>query len=315
MENIVLIIGVLIIGLLLRRLVRYQQRHPEAGKWLFTLPEHLADGLTSFVIYISLPALVLSRIPGLVLTSEALIPIVVAWTFLAGSALAVIAVSKAFAWNRSVRGLLLLLVPLGNTSFVGIPMVQAFLGDAYVPYALLYDQFGSFIGLATYGTFIIALYGDGAGERKVEWKTVGLKIVAFPPFVALVLALATSGMPYPAWLTQVLQGLASTLVPLVITAVGFKLDLNVNNNLRGPLATGLMLKLIIIPLIALGACTALGLSGPAARVSIFEAAMPPQVAAWALAMKAGIEPELGASLVGYGIVLSLVTLPLFSHIL
>ena len=330
MQNILAIIVLLIIGLGLRRLAGYHGRNPGIAGWLFAVPESLADGLTSVVIYVSLPSLILLKIPSLTISSELLLPMILPWVMLVISVLMVLVVCRFFAWGGPIKGLLLLLVPLGNTSFLGIPMVEAFFGEEYVPYALIYDQFGTFLALATYGALIAALYGSrspgprrevqrsirlGGQNRSRQWTVIILKVVAFPPFVALILALVTSRQSYPAPLRSILEVLSATLIPLVITAVGFKLVFRIKAEHRIPLVAGLALKLIIVPLIALVGCYLLGLQNPVARVCIFESAMPPQIAAWAVAMKAGLEPELGAAMVGLGILLSLGTLTALFQVL
>jgi predicted permease len=58
----------------------------------------------------------------------------------------------------------------------------------------------------------------------------------------------------------------------------------------------------------------LGLKTPA-RVSVFEAGMGPMITAGALAIIAGLEPELMASMVGLGIALSFLTLPVLFQML
>ena len=79
-------------------------------------------------------------------------------------------------------------------------------------------------------------------------------------------------------------------------AVGFRLQFRIPPAHRVPLAAGLVMKLVLAPLIALGGCHLLGLDGEAVSVSIFEAGMPPMVAAWALASRAGLHPDLGAAM-------------------
>ena len=74
-------------------------------------------------------------------------------------------------------------------------------------------------------------------------------------------------------------------------------------------------KLLLMPLAVLAGCLALGLSGKAVQVSVFEAAMPPMITAGALAMMAGLAPRLIAALVGFGLLLSFVTLPAWSWLL
>ncbi|MDF1615503.1 AEC family transporter [Desulfurivibrio dismutans] len=303
MENFILTISFLLIGLLLQRLPQ--------------LPEDAVQTLNLLVIYVSLPALVLLKVPQLAFSRELLVPALLPWAMLAASALAVLLLARALAWSREVTGTLLLLVPLGNTSFLGIPMVSAFFGEEGIPYALIYDQFGSFLALATYGSLVVALYGS-QGE-KPSWRTVAKKIATFPPFLALLLALAlalgTDPAALPAPATALLTSLAATLVPVVMIAVGLQLTLRLNREVLAPMGLGLAIKLVLAPLLALLAVKALGLEGPAVQVAVFEAGMPPMVSAGALAVVAGLSPKLTAAMIGLGILLSFVTLPLLFSLL
>jgi len=77
-----------------------------------------------------------------------------------------------------------------------------------------------------------------------------------------------------------------------------------------PLAYGLTIKLAIAPLIALAGCRLIGLTNLASEISIFEAGMPPMVTAGALAIAAGMVPELAAALVSLGMALAFISLPL-----
>jgi predicted permease len=74
----------------------------------------------------------------------------------------------------------------------------------------------------------------------------------------------------------------------------------------------LVLKLAVMPTIALLLVPLLGLHGPMARVTVLEAAMPSMVTAGALAVAHGLAPRLAAAMVGYGLLLSLATLPLWA---
>jgi predicted permease len=111
--------------------------------------------------------------------------------------------------------------------------------------------------------------------------------------------------------------LAATLVPLVMIAVGWQLTIRLRPEVLPPLCAGLAIKLIAAPLIALLGCQLMGLDSNslAVRVAILEAGMPPMVSAGALAIMANLAPELTAALVGAGILLSFVTLPLLAQLL
>ncbi|MFO7606674.1 MAG: AEC family transporter [Desulfurivibrionaceae bacterium] len=299
MENFIITMTYLILGVGLRRLPRF---HEETG-----------NVLSLFVIYVSLPAVVLLKIPELKFSTDLLVPTLMPWAMLLLTALAVLVLARLFGWSRPITGSLLLLAPLGNTSFLGIPMVSAFFGEGTISYAVIYDQLGSFLALATYGTVVISIYGSG-GERH-GWRDVAGRIVTFPPFIALFLAVALRSAVYPEVALRILESLGGTLVPLVMIAVGFQLTVKISREALAPLGLGLFLKLVAAPLIALAGSRILGLSGEAVDVAIFEAGMPPMVSAGALAILAGLAPSLTAALVGLGIILSFVTLPLLYYLL
>jgi predicted permease len=64
-----------------------------------------------------------------------------------------------------------------------------------------------------------------------------------------------------------------------------------------------------MPALALPLSWAFGLHGELLQVNVLESAMPSMITAAALAISHRLAPRLAAALVGYGIVLSLLTLP------
>ncbi|MGE5433104.1 MAG: AEC family transporter [Syntrophomonadaceae bacterium] len=298
MENFLLIFILLLLGVVLRPLKLF--------------PDNAAHTLNLFVIYVSLPALVLLNIPKLSFSRELIVPVVIPWVMILFSFILIIILSKAFRWRRSITGGLLLVVPLGNTSFLGIPMIKAFFGQDHIPYAILYDQFGSFLALATYGSIILALYGNSA---KPGIKDVVKRVIYFPPFIALILALILRFWTYPPIAVGVLQMASETLVPVVMFAVGLQISFRLPRSVVSPMIFGLLIKLVAAPLAALAICNALGIYSEPAKVSVFEAGMGPMITAGALAIIAGLESELVASMVGLGIALSFLTLPVLFKLL
>jgi predicted permease len=298
MENLIIIFTLLLLGMLLSRLK--------------ILPENGSQSLNLFIIYVSLPALILLQVPRLTFSKELLVPVLLPWTMVLVSATLVMLASRIFKWQRQTTGALLLVVPLGNTSFFGIPMVQAFWGTESISYAVLYDQFGTFLALATYGSIILATY---SGNEKPTPASILKRVCLFPPFIALVLGLLTMSVPYPAVLEAVLEGIAASLVPVVMVAIGLQIRLKLPPGSWFPFGIGLLIKLIIAPLFAIGICLLLNQNSLAAKVSVFEAGMPPMVTAGALALIAGLAPELTAALVGLGLMVSFLSLPILFQLL
>jgi predicted permease len=259
-----------------------------------------------FALYVSLPALILLKVPQIVLSREILVSALMPWGLLLLSALLVLAAGRLWGWEKTTTGVLLLVVPLGNTSFLGIPMIQAFFGAAGLPSLIVYDQIGTMMIMATYGSFILATYGR---EGKTDLAALARRVLLFPPTIALIVALAARSWPYPEKLAQSLQNIAITLVPVVMTAIGLQIRFRLPRNLLAPLGFGLAVKLLVAPLVALLVCRLAGLKGVVVDVAIMEAAMPPMVTAGALAVAAGMNADLAVALIGIGIILAFGTLP------
>jgi predicted permease len=183
------------------------------------------------------------------------------------------------------------------------------LGEEALPHAVVYDQFGSFLLLSTWGLWVLARYG---GDRRPTAREIGGKIVRFPPFVALVVALTLMPAAPPPLVEGLLMRLSDALLPVVTFAVGLDLRLRLPRGALGPLAAGLALKLALLPLAAWVLVRLLGLDGIAADTTIFESAMPPMITAGALASSHRLAPDLAAAMVGYGVLLALATLPAWS---
>lgn len=284
------------------------------GRWLTwrrLLPDSAPATLNLVVLYVCLPAAILLYAPRLVFERDLLGLIAVPWLVLVASSALVLALARLMRFDRAATAALLLLVALGNTSYLGFALIPALAGAGALRYAVVYDQFGSFIILSTFGLIVLGLYG---GERPTALG-MARRVLAFPPFIALLLALGVMPAHYPDALGQPLKLLADSLLPLVALTSGMQLRLQLPRRHLAPLACGLVAKLVLMPLVALGLCALLGLSGELCAAAIYETAMPPMITAGALLSLAGLAPELAAALVGYGIVLALATLPLWHWLL
>lgn len=269
------------------------------------LPPGTAAVLDRVVIVLALPGLVLARVPELELRAETLVPIAVAWGTLVLLVGLVAVLSRVLRWSRTVTGTMLLCVPLGNTSFLGFPAVEALLGPDHLGPAIVYDQLGTFLALATWGTFVAARWGHGETPTLAS---VTRRVVTFPPFVALVLAgvVRSTGMPEP--LSDVAAFLGATLTPLTMLAIGLRLRVPAVDAVT-TVGVGLGLRLLVAPAAVYGVASWLGTDGLAWETAVLEAAMPPMVTAGILAIDAGLDERLATALTGGGILVSLVTLP------
>ena len=299
MENFALVLIYLMIGALLRRLPQF--------------PQETGLVLNQYVLFVALPALVLQKIPLLEFSSQLWLPAITPWVLLVIVAGLVILAGKIWHFEKTTVGALLVVLPLGNTSFLGFPMVEAFFGENALPFAMIYDQAGSFVALATYSTILAAWYNPNAATPTAG--QIFKRILTFPSFIALALALALKSWPYPAFFNLVLDSLAATLVPVIMIAVGFQFRLQLDNKDAKPLIFALGVKLCLMPLLALGLLSLFQPEPLLLKVVVFEAAMPPMVSAGAVAIGAGLALRLVPALVGLGLLLSFISLPLWYALL
>ena len=277
-------------------------------------PENTAAVLNRFVIYISLPAITLLQIHRLRFGPEVWLPISMPWILYAIGAIFFLLVGKILKLAPKTIGTLILTGSLGNTSFVGFPLIEALYGPQALPTGILVDQPGSFLVAGTLGILTAAAF---SGSR-IQWQTILKKVFTFPPFLALVLAILLKPLAYPESFNQILDRLGSTLIPLSLVSVGAQMHFD-RQRLRKvlqPLSVGLVFKLLLAPLFfyLLYVCI-LHQGGEVALVTLIESAMAPMITAGIIAHEYGLDTELSNLMVGIGIPISLVTVPLIAFLL
>lgn len=275
------------------------------------LPDGTAAVLDRVVIVLALPGLVLARVPQLEISAQTAVPIAVAWGTLVLLVGLVALLARLLRWSPRVTGTMLLCVPLGNTSFLGFPAVEALLGGDHLGPAIVYDQLGTFLALATWGTFVAARWGSGAAPTVAS---VTRRVLTFPPFVAIVVAVVArvTGLPGP--VADVAELLGATLVPLTMLSIGLRLRVP-SLDAVPTVAVGLGLRMLVAPAAVAGVALWLGADGVVWDTATLEAAMPPMVTAGIVAIDAGLDERLATALTGGGILLALVTLPVVAALL
>lgn len=297
-ENLVLVIGLIAVGSLMKR-----------SGWF---ADNTADVLNSFVLNVSLPAIIMISIPKLPLDERALYPVIIHWLAFPIHIGLVLLAQKIFKFRKSVFGALLIVTTLGNTAFLGIPMIKTFFGEEAIPFAVLYDQLGSGLGFILFGAFVLPFF---SGKGKQSLSSVLKNLLTFPAFLALIAGFLFKLFPLPGVVENFLSTLAATLIPCAMVAVGFQMKYKLKTDEMVPLSVGLLLKLFILPVIVLSGVKAMSLNSVSADVSILQAGMPPMVTAGAMAIEAGLEKHLSAAYVGYGLIFAFLSLPIVHSLL
>jgi hypothetical protein len=298
MTSFVLLLVCLALGVVVARFAR-----PPAG---------LAQALNWWVIRVALPAMVLDLIPRVRFERQFWFLAAANWIVFAGAALLFAALGRALGWSRGRIGALTLVGGLGNTAFMGYPMIEALRGASGLSLAVIGDQTGCFPALVLGGMAVTAVY---AGRRSHPAALLG-QILRFPPFLALLagVLLGLAGDPF-SLPHAICARIAATLSPLALFSVGLQQRLRLPRPLLPAIGGGLVWKLLAAPAICWLVGRWSGVTGLVLTVGVLQAAMPPMISAAILADQYELEPELANAVLGIAILLSLISVPYLNTLL
>ena len=282
-----------------------------AARRYLAYPDQLVPSINWWLITIALPCLILTLIPHTTINRESLVPVAGMWCVFLGGLAVVIMVGKLISWPRTVIGVVALVAGIGNTSFMGFPIVQSYYGAAGLQIAVIADQVGSFIILSTGGVVVMAL----CSGQTPTIKMITRRVVTFPPFIALCVSLAIK--PFgglPNFIEVPFSQIGATLTPLALFCVGLQIALRPPRGALSALITGVTWKLVAAPLVVWSMVVLSGASTLTQQVTVIEGAMAPMIAAAIMAQRAGLQPVLANAIQGYAILLSFITVPIW-HIL
>lgn len=270
-------------------------------------PKNTAVVLNQYILFVALPAMALYYLPKIALSWDLLLPASVAWIAFGLSFLIFNSLGKIYNWSKKLTGCLIITAGLGNTSFVGIPVIQALYGDEGLNTLIIIDLPGTFVALSTVGVLVATLYSNqkGTGDSILR------KMFTFPPllafFVGLILMILK--IDFPTAISDTFKQLSATISPIALISVGYQLKFKSYSKHFKFLFLGLSFQLLILPLVILTLFYfVLGRTDLATKVYIIEAAMAPMITGSILASTYGLKPELSNMMVGYGIPISFITL-------
>ncbi|MCR9014568.1 AEC family transporter [Aquiflexum gelatinilyticum] len=299
MLNISLIVVFLLLGIFFQRFK--------------IVPPNTSKYLNNYLIYVVLPALALRYLPKIDLNPELLLPVASAWIGFGLSWLIFGTLGKIYNWGNSVTGCLVITAGLANTSFVGIPIIQALYGEEAVQIALLIDQAGSFIIVSSVAVIVASIYS----VEKKRKRDISRKILTFPPFIFFLIAIGLNvfEVEIGANIDFILQLITITLTPVALTSVGLQVKMDFDAFRSKFLWYGLGYKLVLIPFVILILFKyVFQMQGLIFQVSVMEAAMAPMITGSIIAITHDLEPKLASLLVGIGIPLSFLTLGIWYFI-
>ncbi|MFC2492520.1 MAG: AEC family transporter, partial [Campylobacter curvus] len=264
-----------------------------------------------FVLCFAIPALIFDKIYHVNVDTSLINTILAGFSSSVISAVIAFGLGVLLKFSKATTVSMIMLSLFGNTLFVGMPVAQGFFGDEMLNEVIFYDQLATSIPLSILGPLILSF---GAPE-KVSLFQNAMKILKFPPFIALIIAFAVKGIYVPEFIFAPFRMLEGSVTPVALFAIGVGLSFGSITSSYKSASIVLICKMVLPALIFFIIMKILGVSmNKTWLVGLFQCCMPPMVLASAMVIKAGLDSSLAISSVALGVAFSFVTLPALFYI-
>jgi predicted permease len=272
------------------------------------MPANAPAVCNAWLLRIALPCVILLQIPKLHLDAHMLLPALGPFVLMLSTIAVMAVLARLYGWDRSTQGAMTLCWGVGNTSFVGFPLLVAVIGPSALGPAVIADQ-ATFFNVTLIGLPVAAYFAGRSASPLALLK----RVFSFVPFQAMLLAAALK-LAGLVWLPQtetVLQRLAETLTPIALFSVGFQLRLSEIRRHLPLIGIGALWKMIAMPALMWGGALLMGVHGLPITAGILQIGMAPMVTAAIIAEDHGLNPPATNAMISVGIALSFVTVPIW----
>jgi auxin efflux carrier (AEC) len=205
---------------------------------------------------------------------------------------------------------LILPVTMGQTAFLGYPIVLGIWGKPGLVLAVFYD-------ISTYIIFAILIliltiqFKNGFSKKDVI--DVVKKVIYLPILWGIALGIIFNLVSFiylPSFITNTIHNFANATVPLVMILLGLSLEFEgLRENYK--VATGIsILQLVVFPTIVAVCVYLMGFQNMSLKVPVVEAAMPCAILALALSIDHDLDYKLTSDCIIISTILSLITIPI-----
>lgn len=217
---------------------------------------------------------------------------------------------KILKRERNTAVAMAFLSALGNTLFLGVPLVYGALGQEYSNKAILYDQICTAIPLAVLTPLIMSIGGKGA----FTIRSVTIRLSSNPLFLALLAGLIFKFMPFSIddWIFVPIKQLGACATPVALFAIGVQMSIGDIKTEWKNTSIVLFWGMIIVPALVFALITLSHIEITNNwRMALLESAMPPLISSAAVIMRAGLNNKIAVSSIAFGIFASAFTIPMW----
>ena len=277
------------------------------------LAERVRKSLNTLVLWVTMPVLVFQTVHAAPLGADLVQAPAAAIAGMAGTALIAWLLLVRLYGRTPATGALVLAASAGSVSFFGIPLVRALFGPDQSRVAVYFAVLNVPLALLS-GAVIAGRIGTEArtasqsGVKGVA-RIAARQFLALPATWALFAGLALQGLRFPIEVESGLKGIAGTVAPMTMFALGLGLHFERSFAPYRMALPAVAIKLAISPLVVFACAWAVGLGGlPLAIVSL-QGAMPTQVLSVVVAERFRLDTRLVGLTLAMDTALAFLVLP------
>jgi len=275
--------------------------------------EYILRGANNIIYYVTLPLMCYRALAASDLTTMFNTPYLL---YMAIAILVIYALTAllvpVFCKDDRRRGVLILGIFRSNDTIFGLAVAAALLGENNLGMMSI----GISLCIPLYGLLSVIAMERYRGER-VKVGKVLLRIITNPIIVGCAAGFIVNllHISLPTLLQKPIDGLASVTTPLAFVLLGGTISFSAVKKNRAAITVVSLLRLLVIPVIAVGTFLLLGFRGEFIVVILIIFGAPVAMITYTMAVGMQADDELAATLVAVTSVLSILTMFLFIFIL
>ena len=267
--------------------------------------------LNKYALWIGFPALVIFSLMKLNLEQNSYSSfILLNSAFIIGSMILVFPICRIFGLSIHLKRTLFLILPFGNVSYLGIPILYNAFGANILPEAAIISAVYVF-WLLTLAIIMIEIFG----EEKINIKKLGRSLVRNPLLLSVFvgLAIVLLKIRLPDYAEKTIELFADSVTAVVLFSLGIFLGMQSIGKLKDWLQVLALtlLTMLFLPFIFYQIVLLLNIETTSLKAIIIDAAMPLGVTPYVLAVQYKLKTTLVARVIVLGTLLSMVIIPLW----
>lgn len=277
--------------------------------------ENWIEVLNKYALWIGFPALVIFSLMKLDLAEKSYTTFIfLNSVFILGSIVLVFPISKIFNLSVNMKRTLFLIIPFGNVSYLGIPVLFNTYGENILPEAAIISAIYVF-WLLTLAILLIEIYG----EEKINLKKLGLSLAKNPLLLSVFIGLliVVFRIKIPDFAAKTIELFSSSVTAVVLFSLGMFLGRHQIGKPKEWLTVAILTvaTMIVLPYAFYQILLLFPLQNVDLKSLIIDAAMPLGVTPYVLAVQYKLDTILLTRVVVFGTIISVLVIPMWISIL